>query len=240
MNVTFKLKPIGWKPLKGKGTGSDPRIVMRIVLGVLLLANVAAALVLFRPWADSPEELERKLGQLRSEIKPSEAAVERLRTLVEKSRQAHIEGDSFMGEYFMDRRTASSTIIIELKEAATDAGIQQQEHTFAYEPIEGSEDLYMMTISGNYEGLYPDLVKFINLLDRSPRFLILDTLTAAPERTAGVLNMNFKMNAFVIEGKTVQAEEEPGDNGSEEPGASPEEGTEEVKRVELAKEARAE
>jgi len=174
---------------------------VRLILGVLLAANLGAALFLFHPWAESPEEMEARLGRLRSQIRQKEQTVERLERLADKSRKAREEGDAFMAKYFLDRRTASSTIVSELRDTAAKAGIRQQEQSFSFEPIEGSDGLYMMTISGNYEGRYEDLVKFLNLLDRSPRFLILDTLTASPERAAGTLNVNFKMHAFVMEGK---------------------------------------
>jgi type IV pilus assembly protein PilO len=183
--------PAGWK--------KEPRLVARALLGVLLAANVVGAFFLVRPPGGSPEELSRRLAQLGSQIRQRETSVERLRKIVEKSEKARTEGEAFLRQYFMDRRTASSTIVTELKEAATRAGIRQQEHTFAYEPIEGSEDLSMLTVSGNYEGAYGDIVKFVNHLDRSPRFLLLDTLTAAPERAAGVLRVNLKMNAFVLD-----------------------------------------
>jgi Tfp pilus assembly protein PilO len=212
MNVNFDIKALAGR-IRGnrKDLQKDPRVVMRVILGLLLVANVAAALALARPWAASPEELLQRLGQLKSQVEQKNAAVARLETLVEKSRQARDEGDSFMDQYFMDRRTASSTIIAELKDSASEAGVKQEDHTFGFEPIEGSDNLDMMTISGNYQGKYEDLVSFINLIDRSPRFLILDTLTASPERTAGGLSMNFKMNAFVINGKRLPPVEESGE-----------------------------
>jgi type IV pilus assembly protein PilO len=206
--------------LLGKGADirqadfKDPRVLMRIILGVLLLANVVAALILLKPWGASPEEMEQRLGQLRGQVKQKEGTVERLRVLVAKSDQARKEGTSFMDKYFMDRRTASSTIVAELRNAADESGIQQKEQTFSFEAIEGSEDLSMMTISGAYEGSYPDLVKFMNWLDRSPRFLILDTLAASPERTAGLLSVTCKLNAFVIDGK--QPASPAGEAGEEE------------------------
>ena len=202
MRVSFDLKALLRRlPRAGAGFRKDPRVVVRVVLGVLLAANIAAALVLFKPWGASPAELEQEMGQLRRQVRERQASVERLRTLVARAEKAREEGDAFMNEYFMNRRTASSTIVSELKEAANKAGVKQQDHTFVFEPIEGSDSLSMMTISGNYEGAYVDLLEFINLLDRSPRFLILDTLTAAQERTAGGLSMNFKMNALVIHGQ---------------------------------------
>ena len=73
-----------------------------------------------------------------------------------------------------------------------------KEETIApLDPIEGSDDLDMMTISVNFEGSYPQLVKFVNLLDRSPRFLIIESMQVAPQPKGDMLNVNLKLNAFV-------------------------------------------
>lgn len=217
MNVRSKLKPV----LAGWGTGrngisKDPLVIMRGVLVLLVAANVIAALIYFKPWGASPQELERQLAQLESQLAQKEAAVARLQTLVEKSNRARVDGDAFMAEYFMGSQTASSTIITELGEAAVKAGIKQEEQTFAFEPVEGSDNISMLTISGNYSGTYENLVRFVHAIDRSPRFLILDTLTAAPERTAGTLKVNLQMNAFVIERPAEGGFAPPGEKAGEE------------------------
>jgi len=200
MTVNFSLKSLLKRlPERKAGIGRDPRVLMRVVLGVLLVANIIAVLLLVRPWAPSVEEMAVEVSQLKSQVRQKQASVERLRVLAGKAERAREEGDAFMKQYFLSRRTASSTIIAELKQLAQNAGIKQQDQTFSFEPIEGSDTLSLMTISGNYEGTYSNFVKFIHLVDISPRFLILDTLTAAPEQNAGVLNMNLKMNAIVME-----------------------------------------
>lgn len=196
MPANFSLKP-AWEQAAAR-LRRDPRALIRLVLGVLVAANVVAAVLLWKPWSASPEQMEQQLAALRQQIRQREASVERLKAIVDKVEKARTQGDEFIDRYFIPRRTASSVIIAELREAAGRAGVKQAEHTFAFEPIEGSEELEMMTISGNYEGSYQNLVQFVNLLDRSPRLVIVDTLTAAPQRTAGALNVNLKMNAFII------------------------------------------
>lgn len=196
MPANFSLKP-AWEQAAAR-LRRDPRALIRLVLGVLVAANVVAAVLLWKPWSASPEQMEQQLAALRQQIRQREASVERLKAIVEKVEKARTQGDEFIDRYFIPRRTASSVIIAELREAAGRAGVKQAEHTFAFEPIEGAEELEMMTISGNYEGSYQNLVQFVNLLDRSPRLVIVDTLTAAPQRTAGALNVNLKMNAFII------------------------------------------
>jgi type IV pilus assembly protein PilO len=196
MRASFDIRKLAGRlaPIK-----KDPRILVRVLLGVLLAANVISALLLLKPWAASAEEMEIELSRLRQQVKQKQASVQHLQALAKKAAQGRRQSGEFVNKYFLDSRTASSTIISELKDAARQADVQQKEHSFAYEPVDGSDNLSMMTITGSYEGAYENLVRFINLLDRSPRFLILDTLSASPERTqAGSLNVNFKMNVFVI------------------------------------------
>ncbi|MEJ7605068.1 MAG: type 4a pilus biogenesis protein PilO [Bryobacteraceae bacterium] len=179
----------------------DPRLVARVVLGVLLLANLLAAYAVFQPFGGTAESLDEQHQALSGEVQRRQANLKRLRALVSKIEQARTSGDDFLGTYFMARRTASSTIVSELNQSAKDAGIRPREHSFAFDPIEGSDTLSMMTISANYEGTYGDLLQFVNKLDKSQRFLILDTLTAAPQLGTGNLAVNIKLNTFVREEK---------------------------------------
>lgn len=175
----------------------DPRVAVRAALGVLLLANLMAAAAVFRPWGGSPEDLQRQLTQLRAEAQQREATIERLRTLVSTVEKTRAEADEFLGQYFLDRRTAYSAIVSELTTLAQEAGIKPRGDSYVAEPIEGSETLDMMTITAHYEGTYADLIEFVNLIDRSPRFLTVDALQAAPQQGTGMLNVSLQLNAFL-------------------------------------------
>jgi type IV pilus assembly protein PilO len=77
--------------------------------------------------------------------------------------------------------------------------------TFAFEPVEGSDALTRAEITANYEGAYKDLTLFLNLLDHSPRLLIIDSLGATPQPVGGVLEVAIKLNAFVREAVVPEA-----------------------------------
>jgi type IV pilus assembly protein PilO len=182
----------------------DPRVLARLILGLLLLANLVAAFAIFRPLGGSAEELDRQLGDLQAQLKREQLQLQRTRALVSKIEQARASGDSFLQNYFMSRRTLSSTILAELNQAAKEAGIKRSQHSFTIDPIEGSDTLSMVTVVGNYEGTYGDLLQFVNRLDKSGRFLIIDTMSAAPMQGTGNLAINVKLNTFVREdGPTV-------------------------------------
>ena len=178
----------------------DPRVAARAVVGGLLLANVAAALFAFHPWGGTAEDLRREQESLRGQLSRAQAKLTRTRALVSKVQQARKEGDRFLSDYITDRRVTFATIAEELNRIAKDAGIKQKEVSVVLEPVEGSDALSQMTISAGYEGTYANLTKFVNLLDKSPRFLIIESMTASPQQTGPNLNVSFKLDTFVREG----------------------------------------
>jgi Tfp pilus assembly protein PilO len=179
------------------GAKKDPRFIARAAIGTLLLLNLVAAYMVMYPVGGSAEELEAEIATQRTSLLQRQAALTRMRALVSKIEQARTTGDQFLSQYFLDDRTKSSSILSELDAAAKETGLRVKERSFATDPVEGSENLAMMTVVANYEGTYTDLVEFVNKLDKSPRFLILDTLTAAPQPNGPNLNVQFKFNAFV-------------------------------------------
>jgi hypothetical protein len=178
----------------------DPRTIARAILGTLLLANLIAAFAVFRPVGGSAEELDGQIANIQTSLQRRQLELQRMRQLVSRMQQAHDSGNKFLTTYFMDRRTASSSILGELDRSSKEAGLKPKERTFTYDPIEGTDKFSMMTVVANYEGTYGDLLQFVNRLDKSQRFLIIDTLTAAPQQGAqGILNVQIKFNTFVKE-----------------------------------------
>jgi hypothetical protein len=185
------LKNFNLRSLKG------PQMGLRILLGVLLVANLALAVVVFKPFGGSRLDLENQLAGLQAQVKQRQSNLQRIRLLATKVEKGRSEGESFISDAFLVRRTAYSTILSELVGMAKSTGIRPKEFSYIYQQIEGSEDLAMLTITANYEGTYADLVHLLNLIDRSPRFMILEYLQAAPQASTGVLMINMKVNTFV-------------------------------------------
>src|SRR5579862_2056717 len=179
----------------------DPRVLVRAGLGVLLVANIVAALLAFKPWGGSPEDLAREQASLQQQLTAMQARLERSKKLVGKADLARQEGDGFLAQYTTDRRTTFSVIFSELDHVAREAGIQPRPTSYNLEQLEGSDSLMQMTISAAYEGNYASLTKFVNLLDKSPRFLIIESLMAAPQQTntGDVLSVSIKLDTFVRE-----------------------------------------
>ena len=187
-------------PVKWKGVAlGGPRVAMRAILGVLVLANLVAAVIAFRPFGGSADDLRREQASLQSQLVKLKAQVARSKRLVDNVETARREGDQFMAKYMTDRNVMASTIQGELVGMATAAGVTYLPTTMNLEPIEGSDTLSMMTINAGCQGTYANLSKFVNLVDRSPRFLIIENMVAAPQQSGLNLNVSIKVDTFIRE-----------------------------------------
>jgi hypothetical protein len=77
--------------------------------------------------------------------------------------------------------------------------MQARDATYTEEPIEGSEDLTLLSSSANYEGTYENLRKFLYELDRSPFLIMLDQLTATPQQKGNQINSSMRFQTLMKE-----------------------------------------
>lgn len=201
MLKNFKLaEKLDWKHVRFK----DPRVLMRVLIGVLLAANLAMAVVAFKPFGGSADDLRREQQTLSAQLRALQLKLEASKSLVTKVEIARTEGDEFLSRYVIPARSMAETMLSEMYKAATDAGIRALPSVTSNDPIEGSDTLEMVTITQGFEGTYAALTKLVNLLEKSPRFLILDSMqlnaTQAQQNAvqAGpqVINVTLKVLTF--------------------------------------------
>jgi hypothetical protein len=178
---------------------NNPGAAVRLVVVFLLVANLVAAYFVIRPIGGSPAELSQQLADLRMQQRQRQGSLDRTKKLVQKIEAGRGEGDEFLEEYFLPRRSADRTVVAELVKDATEAHVASKESSIAYEPIEGSDTLSMMRISAGFEGQYGDLIHLINLIDRSDSLLIIEGLGATPEQGSKLLSITLKLDTFVRE-----------------------------------------
>jgi hypothetical protein len=177
-----------------------PSSALRVILGTLVALNlIAVGLIMFPP-GGSPEQLQSQLQTLQTQILQHKIQLQRMRSIAGKVDVGRNEGDQFMDQYFLNSATTYSTIVGELVGAAKRAGIKPKDHSYVTEPIEGSDDLTMMAITGAYEGSYTDLLHFVHEVDHTKRLLIIENLSAQPQQgSGGVLNISIRFDTFVKE-----------------------------------------
>ena len=186
-------------PRSFKAARRDPRVLVRVALGALLAANLVAAVFAFKPFGGSADDLRRSRAELQSQLARVQAQLAETKKLASKVEMARSEGDQFLNRYVTDRRTTYSKIFEELDKAAQQAGIKARDRNVELNAVEGSDTLERMSITAGYEGSTESLEKFVNLLDRSPRFLIIESLSASPQQGGQMISVSLKLDTFVKE-----------------------------------------
>jgi hypothetical protein len=175
----------------------DPRVMMRALIGVLLAANLVAAVIAFKPFGGSADDLTRQQTALQTQLNALQARVATDRKLVEKVQTARKEGDQFLSQYFIDRRVESSAVADELLRITKEAGMKPAATSSQLEDLQGSDNLQMLTITAGFEGGYDSLTKLINLLDKSPRFFVIENMQSSGVQNGKTVSVQLKIDCFV-------------------------------------------
>lgn len=182
----------------------EPKVLVRSILGLLLFANLIAAAFAFHLIGDTPTDLDAELTADRTSFRAAQQRLNKSKSLTGNMTTSREQGDKFLASYMTTRRHTYSAIDGEINTLAHTAGMKVGELNYSLlDPIENSGDLYMLTITANFEGGYAQLVKFVNELDRSPRFLLIEQLQVAPQPKGDILNATVRLNTFVRDEKAV-------------------------------------
>jgi hypothetical protein len=178
---------------------TNTKLMLRVLVGVLLAANLIFAGILLFPPGGSAEDLEKELASLQGQAVTKRALLEKTRQNVAAVELGRSEGDQFLSQYFLGRRAATEILLTELGKAAAGSKIRERDRSFSFEQIDGSDTLLMLSITATYEGEYGDLLHFVHEIDRSPSLMIIESLSAAPQTGTKILSISLKLDTFVRE-----------------------------------------
>ncbi|HLH02138.1 MAG TPA: type 4a pilus biogenesis protein PilO [Bryobacteraceae bacterium] len=166
-----------------------------ISLGVL---NALALYLYLAPPGGTRAELTSESQRLQSAIIATKAQTARLKKISANVQLGSEQAREFEARYILPKRTAYEEILGEIQRMADEADITSRDASLVEEPIEGSDDLSVLTNQMNFEGSYENLMDFLYQVDHSPKMLILDTLTATPQKD-GKITAQMRFQAIIRE-----------------------------------------
>ncbi|MEZ5366532.1 MAG: type 4a pilus biogenesis protein PilO [Bryobacterales bacterium] len=178
---------------------SSRQLSKQTVIGALVVLaalELAFWFFLVRPLSNREAEQQALTANLVEQVTAKRDSVERLRDAKAKVDAAAAAGDELLAELTFEHQTTFSELLTEIGAAAKEAGVEVRETNYESDTIEGNDKYGMVTISANFRGSYESLVKLLHRLDRSPKFLIVERLGAAP-RDDGQLAISMRIDAFV-------------------------------------------
>jgi Tfp pilus assembly protein PilO len=167
--------------------------VIRWVLGVVLALDLVLLLLNLRP-AASPQEQRLQEDRLQRQHDLLAADVRRATEIQQRLPQVQRECDEFFGKELREASTGYSSIVADLGALAREAGLHTSAVTFRQHDV-SNRAVVEVEVTTTVEGDYPSLVSFINGLERSRNFYLLDSLQLASS-TAGSLKLNLQLRTY--------------------------------------------
>jgi Tfp pilus assembly protein PilO len=170
------------------------RVILGL-LGIVLLLDVALAVVSWR-LATAPQTPRQELNRLLAQEKMLEADIKRAKTIRENVPRDLREFDQFE-KSFPAKGAGYSDLLGDLGNLAKRAGLQTENLEFKEQGLAG-RGLTEVDVTATVNGDYPSVVRFINGLQRSEKFYILDdlTLATAAQNPAAPLRVNLHLKTY--------------------------------------------
>jgi Tfp pilus assembly protein PilO len=170
------------------------KTTIRWTLAVLLVADLVLLGLNLRP-GPSQQERRKEIEQLQRQRDLLAADVRRATDIEKKLAGVQREGDEFFKRELRAASSGYSSVVADLGSLAKNAGLKTSDVTFRQQEL-ASRGVTEVQVSATVEGDYPSLVSFINGLERSPNFYVLDSLMLASSSQAGSLKLNLQLRTY--------------------------------------------
>jgi hypothetical protein len=156
-----------------------------IALAVPLALDLGLAVYLWQGSHQDPRALRAERDHLAIEAKLLQADVRRGQEIQFSLPQVGRDSDAFYRESFLNASTGYSRIESDLGTIASQSGVKTSGFTFKQKDIP-DRGVTEISITTDIDADYPAIIQFINGLERSKNFYLLDHLQLASASTGGL------------------------------------------------------
>ena len=181
----------------GKNGASQGRSRLRIFLAILMAANAVLLVLVFRSPGRTLAQQEAELQRTRARHATLLATVQRMRDLHSQLQEAMQTGRQFPQEHFLQPEWAFSAMLEDLQEVASQNRLTPASINYRREEQASRPGWVSVKVTLAVEGQYADLVRFINRLEQSPLFWILNHLKVTSSVSRG-LHLDLEMETYIV------------------------------------------
>lgn len=181
------------------GLGNDSKRwklwVRGALIAVVALDLILAVVGVRLHVAASQAQLTRRVELLRAEKKRVEANLTETETIRQKLPQIERDCDRFLAEDLLSSSTGYSDVVADLGAIAKQSGFRASGIRFQQKDLP-KRGVTEVAVAAVIEGDYPGLVRFINGLERSKNFYLLDSLALASGLSGSNIRLNVSLRTY--------------------------------------------
>jgi Tfp pilus assembly protein PilO len=180
MNMAHILR--GWKVWIGLG------------LVLLLAVDIGLGVFLWKAAREGPQAMHQQRDRLALHAKLLKADVARGESIRTSLPQVGKDCDNFYHDQFLPASTGYSSVVSDLGAIAQKSAVRTSGVSFAQKEVKG-RGVEEITIKATVQGGYLGLIQFVNGLERSKNFYLLDDLHLDSSNT-GEIRLNLELRTY--------------------------------------------
>ena len=163
---------------KKRWTGDlyEHRRAVQAGLLALLVIDAAFLFLVYRPLGSSFAQQRAGLEQLTAEAKARRETVARLKQIEASLGESNKLGNDFYNQRFLPAETGFSTIMEEVDKLAVANNVVKGGVNYSLAEVKDHPEIAQVLIDTSLEGDYSKVVRFVNQLEQSHLFLVVDSL----------------------------------------------------------------
>ncbi len=181
----------------GRNGESRTRARIQMLLAVLVVLNAVLLFLVFRPPGRSLAERQAESKRSRASYDSTLATVKQMRDLRAKLGSAIQNDEKFSIEHFLSRRTAFSAMLSDLERLASENQLKTSTVSYLLKEETKRPGFENVAVNMTVEGGYPELMRFVNKLERSDLFWIVHTMTVSSSQARG-LRLNLQVETYAV------------------------------------------
>jgi len=173
------------------------KIAAMVGLSLLLSADISLCIFLWQTSRQAPGEMRAQRDRVMEQAKLLRADVARGEKIRASLPRVGEDSDNFYRESFLDEKTGYSDVELDLAAIASKAGVKTSGFSFKRTEIKG-RGVTEIEIGTTVDADYPAIVEFINGLERSRNFYMLDDLrlNSAASGAGGGIRLELGLHTF--------------------------------------------
>jgi Tfp pilus assembly protein PilO len=176
--------------------GQVQRFIL-ICLSLLILVEMPIYFFFIRPEMEVDEKASARLTAIQQEIVLQERAVKMLVNFESRLKMSRRAFQDFSQKHLFPKNRVGSELLSDLEKISVEAGLLRNRVVYQFQgkPIFG---LRRIDFSVPLEGSYGGIRRFLNILEGSPHFILIDSISLESDRegAGGGIRMDLNLSTF--------------------------------------------
>lgn len=171
------------------------RKLVRAGLAFLLVADVALLLWTWQERESNPRSQAAQLEQLRQHHRALGGDVQLAASIRNGLPEVERQCDRFLKEQLLPLSTAYSAVVEDLNRMTAQTGLSAKGVQYKQKEL-ASRGVAEVQVNAIVEGSYANLVRFINELERSRQFYLLEELALVESSAGNAIRLNMQLKTY--------------------------------------------